>query len=292
MGGVLNSPILMTMTQLDIRREYHLTDKQFRQVREQLYSVAGIALADHKKNMVHNRLVRRLRATNQGSFDDYFDYLERHEQELPLFINALTTNLTSFFREMHHFDFLKEQIVPEIHQGSSRKLRFWSAGCSMGEEAYSLAISLLEAGIDPMYWDLKILATDIDSNVLSIAEQGIYDQDRSNNLSESKLKRWFYKGKGAQKGMIRVKPELQQLIRFRHLNLMDDWPMDGAFDAIFCRNVMIYFDPPTQQELLQRMAEKLNPGGYLFVGHSESLIRQQRHFQLIGRTIYRKVEEL
>ena len=280
------------MNQIEIPRDFTLSDEQFGQVREQLYAVAGIALADHKQDMVYNRLVRRVRALGFRDFDRYFAYLSQHEEELSLFINALTTNRTSFFREKHHFEFLESHIIPELKQGHSRRLRFWSAGCSMGEEAYSLAITLLNSDFDPMNWDLKILATDIDSNVLNTAQVGVYTQGCSANLNDPDLKRWFYRGKGSQQGFIRARQALKSLISFRHLNLMDSWPMSGAFDVIFCRNVMIYFDQPTQEILLQRMAEQLKPGGYLFVGHSESLIRQQRQFQLIGRTIYRKVGEI
>ena len=290
MGGVLTSH-RCPMNQIEIAREFPLSDAQFRQVREKLYALAGIALADHKKDMVYNRLVRRLRALGFTDFDQYLAYLNQHEEEPSLFINALTTNLTSFFREKHHFDFVENHVIPELKHGHRRRLRFWSAGCSMGEEAYSLAIALLNSGFDPLNWDLKILATDVDSSVLKTAQTGIYNKGRSTNLSDPDLKRWFYRGKGSQQGLIRAKPELKNLISFRHLNLMNSWPMSGSFDVIFCRNVMIYFDQPTQAMLLQRMAEKLRTGGYLFVGHSESLIRQQQQFQLIGRTIYRKVGE-
>ncbi|GGK64817.1 CheR family methyltransferase [Amphritea balenae] len=269
-------------------RDYKFTTQQFNLVRERLYSSAGIALADHKQDMVYNRLIRRLRCLNLNSFEAYFEYLQDNESEQTFFINALTTNLTSFFREKHHFDFIRDQIVPERLHGHDRKLRFWSAGCSMGEEAYSLAMTLCNAGISPASWDLKILATDIDSAVLQTARQGIYDLNRS-NISRSDLQKWFLKGRGKQEGLIRIKSTLQELISFRQLNLMDEWPIKSSFDAIFCRNVMIYFDAPTQKILLDRMAKMLKPGGYLFVGHSEALVRQQQMFELIGRTIYRKV---
>ncbi|WP_415894799.1 CheR family methyltransferase [Neptuniibacter sp. PT34_22] len=270
-------------------REFTFTRQHFVKVRDELYDYAGIVLADHKQDMAYNRLVRRLRELKLSNFDDYFSFLDDNPVEFSQFINALTTNLTAFFREKHHFEFITNTIIPEIKASNSCRVRGWSAGCSLGEESYSLAMTLLEAGIDPSRWDIRILATDIDSKVLSSAKSGIYTEDRIKNLPNSQLKRWFLKGKGSQKGFVKVKPELQDLLRFNYLNLMQDWPIEGPLDFIFCRNVMIYFDQNTQARLLDRMHSLLKPNGYLFVGHSEALARHASNFELVGKTIYRKV---
>ncbi|WP_415900699.1 CheR family methyltransferase [Neptuniibacter sp. QD48_11] len=270
-------------------REFTFTRQHFVKVRDELYDYAGIVLADHKQDMAYNRLVRRLRELKLANFDDYFSFLDNNPVEFSQFINALTTNLTAFFREKHHFEFITNTIIPEIKASNASRVRGWSAGCSLGEEPYSLAITLLEAGIDPSSWDIRLLATDIDSKVLSSAKSGIYTEDRIKNLPDSQLKRWFLKGKGSQKGFVKVKPELQNLLRFNYLNLMQDWPIEGPLDFIFCRNVMIYFDQNTQARLLDRMHSLLKPNGYLFVGHSEALARHASNFELVGKTIYRKV---
>lgn len=270
-------------------REFVFTGKHFEKAKQELYDYAGIALADHKQDMVYNRLVRRLRELGLDNFDEYFQCLDSSPAEFTQFINALTTNLTAFFRERHHFDYVKSQIVPVIQNNPDRRLRIWSAGCSLGEEPYSLAISLLEAGIDPASYDVKILATDIDSKVLASARTGVYEQSRVKALPKATVHRWFLKGKSHNDGRVKVRPELQKMVAFKHLNLMEQWPMNGPFDFIFCRNVMIYFDQQTQARLLQRMADLLRPQGHLFVGHSEALARHQSNFELMGKTIYRKV---
>ncbi len=269
-------------------REFEFTGEHFYKAKQELYDYAGIALADHKQDMVYNRLVRRLRELGLESFDEYFLCLDSSPAEFTQFINALTTNLTAFFRERHHFDYVKDQILPALSKSGQQRLRIWSAGCSLGEEPYSLAISLLEAGIDPASCDVRILATDIDSKVLASARTGVYEQSRVKALPQATVHRWFLKGKSHNDGRVKVRPELQQMVAFKHLNLMDEWPMQGPFDFIFCRNVMIYFDQQTQARLLQRMASLLRPGGHLFVGHSEALARHQSNFELMGKTIYRK----
>lgn len=271
-------------------REFTFTRQHFVKVRDELYDYAGIVLADHKQDMAYNRLVRRLRELKLDSFDAYLKYLDETPAEFTQFINALTTNLTAFFRERHHFDFLRNTIIPEIQTSGQRRLRGWSAGCSLGEEPYSLAMTILEAGVDPMAWDVRLLATDIDSKVLNSAQSGVYAQERVATLPKGQIRRWFLKGKGERAGQIKVRPELQAMVAFKHLNLMQDWPMQGPLDFIFCRNVMIYFDQDTQARLLNRMASLLKPEGYLFVGHSEALARHAANFSLVGKTIYRKVD--
>lgn len=271
-------------------REFEFTHEHFVKVREELYDYAGIVLADHKQDMAYNRLVRRLRELKINSFDEYLSFLDENPAEFTQFINALTTNLTAFFRERHHFDFIRDQILPEISKSGDRKVRGWSAGCSLGEEPYSLAMTLLDAGVDPSHWDVRLLATDIDSKVLHSAQTGVYAFERVKSLPKELLSRWFLKGKGPNEGHVKVRSDLQDIITFKYLNLMQDWPVQGPLDFIFCRNVMIYFDQETQARLLQRMAALLKPNGYLFVGHSEALARHASSFQLVGKTIYRKVD--
>lgn len=271
-----------------IEREFVFSDQDFEIVREKLYAHAGIALSDYKKDMVYNRLIRRIRALLLNSFSEYFLYLERNPEEFSLFINALTTNLTAFFRESHHFDFLKNVILPEVNLSETKRFRIWSAGCSMGEEPYSLAMTCLTSTVDVSRWDIKILATDIDSAVLHTATTGVYSLDRTDAMPQEFQTRFFRKGRGVHAGMARVSEELRQMITFKELNLMHSWPMKGPLDVIFCRNVMIYFDKATQAVLLDRMADLLKPGGFLFVGHSESPFRLSERFKLIGNTIYQK----
>lgn len=271
-------------------REFEFTHEHFVKVRDELYDYAGIVLADHKQDMAYNRLVRRLRELKINSFDEYLSFLDQNPTEFTQFINALTTNLTAFFRERHHFDFIRDHILPEISESGDRKVRGWSAGCSLGEEPYSLAMTLLDAGVDPNRWDVRLLATDIDSKVLHSAQTGVYAFERVKSLPKELLSRWFLKGKGPNEGHVKVRSDLQDIITFKYLNLMQDWPVQGPLDFIFCRNVMIYFDQETQARLLQRMAALLKPNGYLFVGHSEALARHASSFQLVGKTIYRKVD--
>lgn len=272
--------------------EFEFSDQDFQRVRRIINEVAGISLADGKRELVYSRLSRRLRQRSFRRFEDYCDYLEAgdDEDELSEFVNALTTNLTSFFREPHHFEFLTDELLPTLMRSrglSNRRIRIWSAGCSTGEEPYSIAIVLREA-LPSVGWDVKILATDLDSNVLATAERGVYEWNRVKDLSESRLRRWFQKGRNAQAGSVRVAPALRDLITFRQLNLMDDWPMRGPFDLIFCRNVVIYFDKATQRVLFERYADILVERGHLFVGHSESLFKVTERFVPLGKTIYQR----
>ncbi|WP_293266789.1 protein-glutamate O-methyltransferase CheR [Neptunomonas sp.] len=270
-------------------REFVFTDEDFEIIRSKLYVHSGISLSDYKKDMVYNRLVRRIRALSLSGFNAYFSYLEKHAEEFSLFVNALTTNLTAFFRESHHFEFLKNIVVPNVGANGSRRIRVWSAGCSMGEEPYSLAMTFNMSDINLREWDIKILATDIDSDVLNIAQAGMYGTDRIDAMSQVFKTRFFRKGRGQFTGMVKISDQLRDMVTFKELNLMHTWPMKGPLDVIFCRNVMIYFDKETQTELLNRMADLLAPGGYLFVGHSESPFRLTDRFTLIGNTIYQKV---
>ena len=270
------------------QREFCFTDAHFKRVKTVLYAPAGILLADNKQDMAYNRLVRRIRELNLQNFDQYLEDIENDIGEFSQFINAMTTNLTAFFRESHHFDFISKTIIPQVALSGKRRLRIWSAGCSLGEEPYSLAMTLLSSGQDISNWDVRILATDIDSDVLDKARLGIYPQDRVGVLPKGYLPKFFLKGKGDSAGNVQAGAELREIITFKYLNLMEQWPLKGPFDFIFCRNVMIYFDKKTQSKLLERMAALLKPDGYLFVGHSEALARHDSHFKLIGKTIYQK----
>ena len=270
-------------------REFDFTEADFQRVKKIVYDFAGIDLNDSKKNLVYNRLAKRIRFLGQDSFKHYLNYVEEQgESEFIHLINSITTNLTFFFRENHHFEYLAETVIPELlkQKASSRKIRVWSAGCSTGEEPYSLAIVLKETV--PEGWDAKVIATDLDSNVVQTGMTGVYKVDRLKGVSDARRNRWFLKGEGSKSGFVKTKPELQSIIEFGQLNLMDEWPLNSEIDVIFCRNVVIYFDKPTQSKLFNRYADKLPQGGHLFVGHSESLYKVCDRFDLLGQTIYKK----
>ena len=272
-------------------REFQFSNHDFEKVRNYVKAQTGINLSDAKKQLVYGRLARRLRELSMTSFADYLHYVRNNDsEELVNFINAITTNLTSFFREKHHFEYLKSDAIPRLLKANehSRRLRIWSAGCSTGEEPYSIAITLREAipAIDS--WDVKILATDLDTNVLAHGKNGVYDEERIAALSAQVKKRWFRRGRGEHEGTVRVDPSLKSLITFKPLNLMKPWPMKGPFDLMFCRNVVIYFDKPTQRILFDRYADILRPDGNIFLGHSESMFKVSDRFKLIGNTIYQR----
>ncbi len=270
-----------------MNRNYKLGDREFEYLRGMVFNHSGISLGDEKRQLVYSRLSKRLRTLSLNSFEEYCQLLEKgNEDELRYFTNAMTTNLTSFFREKHHFDYLASTVLPTMMKvkADTRKLRIWSAGCSTGEEAYSIAMTV--KNVVPENWDVKILATDIDSNVVQAASDGIYAMERVNGIDRGLLKRWFLKGSGRNQGKAVVNAELKSLVTFKQLNLMEDWPMRGLMDVIFCRNVVIYFDKPTQTKLFSRYADNLHPDGYLFVGHSESLMKITDRFELIGNTVY------
>lgn len=272
------------------RKEFRFTDRDFHYLRQLVNRETGIVITAAKREMVYSRLSRRLRALNLTDFEDYCRLLEKDEQgELNAFINAITTNLTSFFREPHHFDHLQKIVIPDLlnNNAASRRIRIWSAGCSTGEEPYSIAMAIAEVLPDDD-WDCRILATDIDTDVLMKAERGIYPLERVASLPQVRLKRWFSRGSGANQGMVRVVPELREMITFRRLNLMEEWPINGPIDILFCRNVVIYFDKQTQRLIFDKFAERMGEDSRLFIGHSESLFKITDSFELIGQTIYRK----
>jgi chemotaxis protein methyltransferase CheR len=271
-------------------REYEFSDRDFQRVRRMVYQQTGIALSESKRQLVYGRLSRRLRALQLREFDTYLSRVEGGDaEELQHFRNAITTNLTSFFRENHHFEFLANQLMPhlEFQNRASRRIRIWSAGCSTGEEPYSIAMVLLESAAHlTRSWDVRILATDIDTNVLEHATRGIYNSDRVEKMDSSRLLRWFDRVPGEEH--FRVGDAVKRLVTFRELNLISDWPMKGPFDVIFCRNVVIYFDRETQRQIVGRMEELQRPGDYLILGHSESLLDISTRYRLVGNTIHRR----
>ena len=269
-----------------------ISDAEFRQLREFIHAHTGIALSEHKKALVCSRLSKRLRHHGLPRYSDYYVLLVENDpegMELMAMINAITTNKTDFFREPHHFRFLAEQVFPAYKQNPHRErpLRMWSAAASTGEEAYSLAMTAREAMPSFNEQDIRILATDIDTDVLSRAASGIYTHTQASQIPEALLRRYFLKGQGTHEGEVMAKPLLKSLVHFHWLNLLEDpWPMQEKFDVIFCRNVLIYFDKPTQQKLFQRLAGVLRKDGYLMLGHSEAMHGWDNIFKPVGYSIY------
>jgi chemotaxis protein methyltransferase CheR len=273
------------------QREYAFSDTDFNRLRSLVSEHTGISLSDAKRDLVYGRLSKRLRAHGLTSFSAYAEFLsENLGDELQEFTNAITTNLTSFFREAHHFDYLRDHVFPELRarKPNNHRIRIWSAGCSTGEEPYSIAISVLESFPELKNWDVKILATDLDTNCVQHGSAGVYAQERVESMSQDRLRRWFRKGSGEFEGKVLVDEKLKELITFKQLNLMSEWPMRGPFDVIFCRNVVIYFDKSTQRMLFDRYAELVADDAHLFIGHSESLFNVTEKFKLLNKTIYRR----
>lgn len=272
-------------------KEFDFTENDFAQVKTLVYGFAGIDLNDSKRNLVYNRLAKRIRFLEMNSFSEYLKFVKAQgEAEFVHLINAITTNLTFFFRENHHFEYLASTIIPGLLEKNraSKKIRIWSAGCSTGEEPYSIAVVLKETV--PSDWDARVLATDLDTNVVQTAQDGVYKIDRLKGVPESRVKRWFMKGGGNREGFVKVKSDLQQIIDFGQINLMTEWPIKETIDVIFCRNVVIYFDKTTQAKLFDRYANLLTDNGHLLVGHSESLYKVSDRFKLLGQTIYQKIK--
>jgi chemotaxis protein methyltransferase CheR len=265
-------------------REFAFTAKDFERVRQLIYEHAGISLNPSKHDMVYSRLARRLRATGIRNFKDYLALLENNDEtEWQAFVNALTTNLTSFFREPHHFPLLAEHV---LKQKGKHHISLWCSASSTGEEPYSMAMAAVDA-FGSFTPPVTIVATDLDTNVLAKAEAGVYPVERVEKLSPDLVKRFFLKGAGAQAGFVRVRPELRAMITFRQVNLLNnEWNIRAPLDAIFCRNVMIYFDKATQLKILERFAPLLQPDGLLFAGHSESFHNAGHVFSLRGKTVY------
>lgn len=265
-------------------REFAFSSADFERVRRLIYGHAGISLSPVKQDMVYSRLARRLRATGKKTFSEYLDMLERGDaQEWERFVNSLTTNLTSFFREPHHFPIFAEHLRKI---GTRRPIRVWCCACSTGEEPYSIAMAAIET-LGANAAQVSILASDLDTNVLETARRGIYPADRVEKLDSERLRRFFLKGTGASEGMVSLRPEVQRMIDFQRINLLQPtWPVRGQLDVIFCRNVMIYFDKPTQHKILSRFAPLLHDDGLLFAGHSESFLHAAEIFRSLGKTVY------
>ncbi|KGT90542.1 chemotaxis protein CheR [Erwinia typographi] len=265
-----------------------LSDTHFKRISQLIYQRAGIVLADHKREMVYNRLVRRLRMLGIDDFGRYLALLESDASspEWQAFINALTTNLTAFFREAHHFPILADHA-----RRRAGSFNVWCAAASTGEEPYSIAMTLAETlGAGP--GKFQIHASDIDTQVLEKALTGVYRQEELRTLSPQQLQRFFFRGTGPHSGMVRVRPELANSITYAQLNLLGhEWALPGPFDAIFCRNVMIYFDKETQEKILRRFVPLLKPGGILFAGHSENFSQISKEFYLRGQTVYGLTKE-
>jgi len=265
-------------------KEFNFTRSDFERVRALIYQRAGISLADSKQEMVYSRLARRLRATGIDSFGRYLDDLEagRLGEEWESFTNALTTNLTSFFREAHHFPLLAEHLK-KLNDGP---ITIWCSASSTGEEPYSIAMTACEA-FNTLSPPVQIIATDIDTNVLTTGANGVYGIERLDKMAPERARRFFLRGRGDQEGLARVRPELRQLVTFRQLNLLSDkWPLTGQFDVIFCRNVMIYFDKATQRKILSRFVPLMKPHALLFAGHSENFLYVSDALKLRGKTVY------
>jgi chemotaxis protein methyltransferase CheR len=274
--------------------DFTLTEAEFDRIRVLVREHTGISLADTKRQLVYGRLARRLRALKLGSFSEYIQLLERGEGvELEEFINAVTTNLTSFFREPHHFEFFASETLPQAVKRAAglRRLRFWCCAASTGEEPYSISMVLREQQALLAGYDVKLLATDLDSNVLAHGKAGVYTEERFKSVDGKRLARFFEEVDVDGQRQYSAVDEIRAPITFKQLNLMHEWPMKGPFDAIFCRNVIIYFDKETQRVLFERMAQLQRPGDYLFLGHSESLYRVSDRYELIGRTIYRRLAD-
>ncbi len=278
--------MMAAMSDMSQAREFVWTTADFGRVQALIYKRAGISLHDGKHAMVYSRLSRRLRETGHQSFSEYLNWLESTDgPEWQEFINALTTNLTSFFREQHHFEalasYLHRNAVPQ--QG----WRVWCSASSTGEEPYSIIMTAIEALGDNAPFSL--IASDIDSKVLSVAQNGIYRWDGVKGLNDERLKRFFLRGKGTNEGLIQVRPQFKRFVEFMMVNLIKDgWPFKGVFDLVFCRNVMIYFDQQTQRRVLERIHSVLKPGGLLFVGHAENFSDSKDLFILRGKTVYER----
>ncbi len=272
-------------------REFKLRQSEFHALRDIVYDRTGIHLKETKYEMVYSRLARRIRALEMNTFAEYLAYIKSPDgdEEAVDFVNAMTTNLTRFFREEHHFQYLRNDLLKAKIQGArrglfDRKLRIWSAGCSSGMEPYSIAMTVKATLPAHENWDVKILATDIDTNMLNHGKAGLYKERDCESIPKSLARKYVT----MKDGQGQMADELRELISFKYLNLMEKkWPMSGPFDVIFCRNVMIYFDVPTQQTLIQRYMDLIGPEGVIYVGHAEALVANHKDLVSVGRSSFR-----
>jgi chemotaxis protein methyltransferase CheR len=272
------------------RIEYSERDFEF--IRGMMATTSGISLNPAKKELVYSRLAKRIRHLGLDTFSDYCELLQHDQGELGQCVNAMTTNVTSFFRENHHFEFLRQVVFSErvsrARFDEENTLRIWSAGCSSGEEPYSIGIAAREFfGNDPM-WNIEIDATDLDTTILARAAKGVFRLKDVETMDPALLRTWFHKGTSCNAGKVRLVPEIRKLVNFFQLNLKDEWPDLPQYDIIFCRNVMIYFDIDLKRQVIEGLHRMLKPGGHLFVGHSESLFGLSENFEVAGKTIHRK----
>ncbi len=270
-------------------QEFEFGEKEFQFLAQLVHQRVGIVLKEHKRQMMYSRLTRRLRALGFKSFKEYCDFVAgpRGEEEMNDLVNAITTNLTAFFREPHHFEHLKKEVLqPMTTNEKPRKVRLWSAACSSGVEAYSMAMMVDEVFGKKAGWDVKILATDIDTNMLSAAQKGQYSNDMAAKIPTSLREKYTMP---YDADTIDMRECLKKMIHFKPLNLLKEFPFKGPFDAVFCRNVIIYFDKPTQSALFKRIAGVMGPKSYLYIGHSENLFNVSHQFEGLGRTIYQKI---
>jgi chemotaxis protein methyltransferase CheR len=268
-------------------QEFVFTDADFHWLRKRASAYSGILLPEAKRNMIYGRLSKRLRRLKLKSFVDYRKLLEDETNpEFGEFINAITTNLTSFYRERHHFDHLREKLQA---MQVNRRVKIWSTACSTGEEPYTIAMVAGSVFGEKFANFVDLDATDLDTNVLAKARSGVYDVERLEGLPQEELRQWWMRGAGANAGKARAKDVLRRGIRFSQLNLIENWIMQGPFDFVFCRNVVIYFDKPTQAKLFDRIANVMTPNGYLYIGHAESLAQVSRRFRLTGKTTYQRI---
>lgn len=281
------------MSDVDLGWTAPISDEEFDYFREVAHREAGIWIADFKRNMVFRRISKRVRATGFKSIDAYRNYLADGQNwitERQNLINALTTNKTSFYREEHHFDYLRNTALPALEKSAGRgtnRLRIWSAGCSSGEEAYTIAITLRETMEQIGNWDARILATDIDTEMVEAGQRGLYLNEFRDDIPGPLQSRYSVR---AGDDRFQMSQALRNLITFKPLNLLGPWPMKGPFDMIFCRNVVIYFDKPTKKALFDRFADILKPDGLLFIGHSESLFKVSGRFRMVGQSVYQRIE--
>ena len=276
-------------------KQVELTDAEFEKISRLIYDQCGICLGQGKESLVRSRLGKRIREGHFESFWNYYEHVVQDStgEELIRLLDSISTNFTSFFREEQHFDYLGSELLPELVQRKQqirgkRTIRLWSAGCSSGEEPYSIAITLLETIKSPLAWELSILATDISTKVLLAAESGVFSKDRVTSIPHEVLKKYFLRGDRKWRDFVRVKDSLKEYISFRRLNLMEPFRFGEQFDCIFCRNVMIYFDSKTRTELVSRFYNCLNEGGAFLIGHSESLTGIKHSFKYVRPAIYRK----
>lgn len=271
------------------QREFAFSQADFRFITDLVAEKTGIVLAEHKQDMVYARIARRLRSLKLNSFSDYCALLKcaDNDDELVNFVNAITTNMTSFYREAHHFEHLRDVVLRPLVKSPppAKRVRLWSAACSNGSEPYSMALTCLEAIPDIDQWDVKILATDIDTNMLAKGSAGLYPEPDAEPVPPALRQRYLMPAGG---GQVQVHERARKLISFKPLNLIGEWPFKGPFDAVFCRNVVIYFDKDTQRTLFGRMADYVKPGHWLYIGHSESLHNISDRFELRGKTTYQR----